>query len=96
MRDFHVYIVASRSRVLYTGVTGDLKRRIWQHREKQIPGFSAKYNTVHLVWYQATPNSHSAIAREKQIKGWVRAKKIGLIESVNPKWRDLAEEWFER
>jgi putative endonuclease len=77
-------------------VTGDLKRRIWQHREKQLPGFSAKYNTTHLVWYQATPNSNAAIAREKQIKGWVRTKKIRLIESTNPDWRDLAEEWFDR
>ena len=96
MEDFYVYIVASRSRVLYTGVTGDLKRRIWQHREKQLPGFSAKYNTTHVVWYQATPNSNAAIAREKQIKGWVRTKKIRLIESTNPDWRDLAEDWFER
>ena len=95
MSDMFVYLMASRSRVLYTGVTGDLKRRVWQHRTKQVPGFSARYNTTRLVWFDTTPNSLAAIAREKQIKGWVRAKKLQLVESANPEWKDLAETWFE-
>ena len=90
-----VYLMASRSRVLYTGVTGDLERRVQQHRTKQFPGFSARYYTTRLVWFETTPNSLAAIAREKQIKGWLGNKKIRLIETANPEWRDLAEGWFE-
>ena len=95
MPDMFVYLMASRSRVLYTGVTGDLKRRVWQHRTKQFPGFPARYNTTRLVWFETTLNGLAAIAREKQIKGWLRSRKIELIEAANPRWADLAESWFE-
>ncbi len=95
MADCAVYIMASRSRVLYTGVTSDLRHRVWQHRTKQLGGFSARYNTSCLVWYELTPNIRAAIAREKQIKGWKRERKIALIEASNPRWADLAESWVQ-
>jgi putative endonuclease len=93
MSQYCVSIVASQSRVLYTGVTADLEHRVWQHKTKAIPGFSAKYQANRLVWFEATPNSRVAIQREKQIKGWKREKKIRGIESMDPQWMDLAENW---
>ena len=86
----HVYILASRTRVLYVGVTSDLAKRIWQHEHKAVPGFAARYNIDRLRPCEDTGDALAAIAREKQIKGWVRAKKVALIESHNPTWRDLA------
>jgi putative endonuclease len=77
--------------VLYTGVTSNLKKRIYQHREKMAGGFTKKYNVSKLVYYQAAQNAFSAISREKQIKGGSRAKKIDLINSMNPDWTDLAD-----
>jgi putative endonuclease len=93
--DYYVYIMANRSRTLYTGVTNDLQRRVYQHKHKLIEGFTSKYNITHLVYYEATPDIRSAIAREKQIKGWLRARKVSLIESANPEWRDLSEAWLD-
>ena len=93
MKQYFVYIMASASGTLYTGVTGDLERRVAEHKQKLIPGFTARYNITRLVYYESTPDVRSAIAREKQIKGWLRAKKVALIESVNPQWRDLSEDW---
>jgi putative endonuclease len=93
MRGYYVYIMTNHSRTLYTGVTNDLVRRVAEHKAKQIPGFTQRYNITQLVYYEATPDVRSAIEREKQIKGWLRAKKIALIESVNPDWRDLSEGW---
>jgi putative endonuclease len=90
-RTFHVYIMASASRRLYVGVTGNLTRRIDQHHRLEIKGFTRKYQMVRLVYVEATSDVTSAIRREKQIKGWVRAKKISLIETLNPEWLDLAE-----
>jgi putative endonuclease len=95
MRQYYVYIMTNHSRTLYTGVTNDLKRRVQEHKQKQIPGFTQKYNITNLVWYEETPDVKAAIAREKQIKGWLRSKKIALIESLNPSWRDLSDEWDE-
>ena len=83
-----------RSRTLYTGVTNDLKRRVYEHKNKLINGFTKKYNITKLVYYEATNEVTSAIVREKQIKGWLRRKKIALIESANPQWEDLSEEWM--
>ena len=80
--------------MLYTGVTGNLVRRLNEHRQKRVPGFSQRYNLTRLVYYEATSDVRSAIAREKRIKGWLRARKIALIRSVNPKWKNLAENWF--
>jgi putative endonuclease len=85
--------MTNHSRTLYTGVTNDLQRRVREHQQKQIPGFTQKYNITHLVYYEETPDVKAAIAREKQIKGWLRSKKIALIESLNPGWRDLSDEW---
>ena len=95
MKQYYVYITASRSRVVYTGVTNDLKRRIYEHKHKLIPGFTSKYNVDRLVYFETTSDVHAALAREKQIKGWLRAKKIALIQSSNPRWEDLSVEWFE-
>jgi len=93
MRTYHVYIMASASRVLYTGVTSDIQRRVSEHRGKRLPGFSAQYNVRELVYLEAFGDVRLAIAREKQIKGWLRVKKIALIESLNPSWKDLSAEW---
>jgi len=94
MRQYYVYIMTNRSRTLYTGVTNNLYRRVYEHKNKLIGGFTKKYNITKLIWYEVTSEITSAIAREKQIKGWLRRKKIALIESVNPEWKDLSEEWM--
>jgi putative endonuclease len=86
--------MTNKSRNLYTGVTGNLMRRVHEHKNKLIEGFTSKYNIHILVYYESTSNVHAALAREKQIKGWLRSKKINLIESMNPEWKDLSEEWF--
>jgi putative endonuclease len=88
--NYWVYIAASRSRVLYVGVTNDLARRMHAHRHKLLPGFTARCNVDRLVYMEHTHAIEAAIGREKQIKGWTRAKKIELIESVNADWADLA------
>ncbi|HQV68586.1 MAG TPA: GIY-YIG nuclease family protein [Thermoflexales bacterium] len=95
MKSYYVYITASKSRVIYTGVTNDLKRRIYEHKNKLIPGFTSRYNADRLVYFEETSDVRPAIQREKQIKGWVREKKIALIESVNPTWRDLSLDFEE-
>ena len=89
-KHFYVYILASdRNGTLYNGVTSNLIQRIWQYREKQVEGFSKKYNVQKLVWFEQHENAESAIAREKQIKKWNRDWKIRLIEETNPYWNDL-------
>jgi putative endonuclease len=90
VRTYHVYIMASASRVLYVGVTGDLVRRVWEHKQKRVPGFTARYSVTELVYFEAFGDIRAAIAREKQIKGWLRARKITLIEALNPHWKDLS------
>ena len=85
-----VYIITNKNNtVLYTGVTNNLKRRVCEHKEKLVKGFSSKYNLDRLVFYEVTENVESAITREKKIKGGSRQKKIGLINSMNPDWKDL-------
>ncbi len=91
MRTYHVYILASRSRSLYVGVTCNLQRRLYQHRSGQVHT-TAKYRIRRLVFVETTSDVQSAIRREKQLKGWRRARKIALIESVNRSWDDLASE----
>ena len=88
-RTFHVYIMASESRTLYIGVTNALPKRVGQHRDRLIPGFTQRYNITRLVWLEPHATIRAAIAREKQIKAWRRAKKVRLIESLNPYWEDL-------
>lgn len=89
-RVYHCYIVASLSRTLYVGVTRDLQRRMYEHRNKLLGGFTAKYSVDRLVWFESTENVLAAIQREKEIKGWKRQKKIALVEETNPGWHDLA------
>ena len=94
MKQYYVYIMTNKSRTLYTGVTNDIVRRVYEHKKKLIDGFTKKYNITKLVYYVATDDINSAIMREKQIKGWLRKKKIALIESINPEWKDLSEDWY--
>ena len=89
---YYVYIMTNKSRTLYVGVTNNLERRVHEHQQKLVAGFTSKYNVTQLAYFEGTQDIHAAIAREKQIKGWVRRKKIALIESVNPKWKDLSIE----
>ena len=97
MNEYYVYIMANRSRTLYTGVTNNLERRVYEHKHKLVEGFpTKKYNITRFVYYEQTSDIKAAIAREKQIKGWLRSKKVSLIESLNPNWSDLSVEWFER
>ena len=88
MRQYWIYIMANRSRGLYTGVTNNLELRVAQHRQGLV-GFTAKYRIKRLVYYETTNDVAAAIAREKQIKSWTRAKRIALITSINPGWDDL-------
>jgi putative endonuclease len=90
----YVYILAGKSAVLYVGVTARLARRIIQHRQKMVEGFTSRYNVLRLVYWEHYDDIRGAIGREKQIKGWTRAKKIALIETKNPKWKDMAEGYF--
>jgi len=90
MNEYYVYIMTNKSRTLYTGVTNNLERRVLEHKSKSIPGFTCRYNITRLVWYEKFGDIRDAIETEKRIKGWVRAKKIALIESGNPEWKDLS------
>jgi putative endonuclease len=91
---YYVYIMTNPSHsTLYTGITNDLQRRVHEHKHKLIPGFTSKYSVTYLLYFETTPNVVAAIAREKQIKGWLRSKKIALIEAENPQWKDLSAEW---
>ena len=92
MKNYYVYIMTNLSKTLYTGVTNNLARRVYEHKNKLIEGFTKKYNITRLVYFEVFNNIEDAIRREKQIKGWVRKKKIALIESINPEWKDLFEE----
>ena len=92
-RRFYVYIMTNpRNAVLYTGVTNDLARRVQEHRDKLVEGFTKRYNVTKLVYFETFDDPRSAIAREKQLKGGSRRKKLDLVEGVNPDWRDLSEE----
>jgi putative endonuclease len=92
---YFTYIVASRSHTLYIGVTGDLRKRIFEHKWREHDGFAAKYNCDRLVWFESHQDVGKAIDREKQLKGWRREKKIALIEKMNPVWIDLSKEWYD-
>ena len=93
-KKYYVYIMSNKKNgVLYTGVTNNLARRVYEHKEKLIPGFTSKYNLTTLVFFEETPDVRAAISREKQIKGWLRKKKIDLIIAQNTDWNDLSEGW---
>jgi putative endonuclease len=95
MNQYYVYIMASYNRTIYVGVTSDLDHRVSQHKHKLVTGFTSRYNVTRLVYFECTNDVRSAIAREKQIKGWTRAKKVALIESMNDEWRDLSVDRYD-
>ena len=95
MKQYYVHIMANASRMVYTGVTNDLQRRVLEHKRKLIKGFAGRCNITHLVYHEVTNDVNAAIAREKQIKGWLRSPKLALVESANPAWQDLSAEWFD-
>jgi putative endonuclease len=95
-KKYFVYVMTNRSKTLYTGVTNSLIRRVHEHKLGTGSAFAAKYKLDRLVYYERFEDVHRAIGREKEIKGWLRIKKIALIVSVNPTWSDLSLEWYER
>lgn len=95
-RQYFVYIMSSRSRNLYTGVTNNLIRRTADHKFGVIAGFTSRYRIGRLVYFESFADIRRAISREKQVKSWRREKKIALIEQKNPTWKDLAETWFPK
>lgn len=92
---YFTYIMASRSHTLYVGITGDLHRRVFEHKWREHDGFTARYNCDRLVWFERYQDVNEAIGREKELKGWRRAKKITLIEAANPAWVDLSRDWYD-
>ena len=95
MKQYWVYMLTNRwKNVLYTGITNSLQRRVWQHKNKAVPGFTKMYNCDRLVYFEEYLRIEQAIAREKEIKGWVRLKKNALVDAVNPDWDDLAKDWY--
>lgn len=92
MKTYYVYILSNKSKILYIGITNDLRRRIFEHKNKLIDGFTKKYNLTKLVFYEITNDVNAAIKREKQLKNWHRQWKLNLIEENNPNWKDLSEE----
>ena len=95
MKRYWVYMLASTSRTLYTGVTNDLLRRVYEHKTGDGSRFTSKYRITRLVHFEETNDVRAAIAREKQIKGWDRKKKVTVIEATNPNWDDLAAGWYD-
>jgi putative endonuclease len=91
---YFVYIMTNRSKTLYTGITGHLRKRVFEHKTGVFKGFTSKYKIDRLVYFERFKYVRHAIAREKQIKGWRKTKKIQLIVSINPTWKDLAADWF--
>ncbi len=93
MKQYFVYILTNKSnKVLYTGITSNFEKRVYEHKMGEIPGFTKKYNVKKLVFFEEFPTPQDAIAAEKKIKGWSRKKKIDLIKSMNPSWQDLSAE----
>ena len=94
MSQYYVYILTNwNDRVMYIGVTNDLRRRLYEHKEELVDGFTKDYRVHKLVYFETTSDVKAAIEREKQLKGWRREKKNGLVERLNPTWRDLSEDW---
>ena len=94
-KHYYVYLMASRSRTLYTGLSNSIGRRVWEHKQGLVPGFTKKYTVHRLVYFEVYNDVRRAIEREKEIKAWRREKKVELVNSVNPTWHDLAEQWYE-
>ena len=93
-RQYYTYIIANSKGTLYTGMTNNIRKRVWQHKNKLADSFTRRHNITKLVWYYAFRSPMEAIRMEKRIKGWLRVKKIVLIKSVNPCWMDLSAGWF--
>ena len=92
--NYYVYVLTNKSnRVMYIGVTNNLERRLYEHKQELIEGFTKRYHVHKLVYFETTTDVRSAIEREKQLKGWRRARKNELVETMNPEWRDLSEDW---
>src|SRR5205823_10291421 len=91
---YYVYIIASAARVLYIGFTSKLRERVWKHKTKTFEGFTSHFHFCRLVYFESFDDVRRAIGREKQIKRWRRDKKVKLIESVNPDWHDLSDDWY--
>ena len=91
---YFTYIVASKSRTLYIDMTGDIRRRVFEHKLKLREGFTSRYNCNRLVWFESSNDVSVAIQREKELKGWLRSRKIALIQASNPTWEDLSAEWY--
>ena len=94
MKTYYVYIMASNSGTLYIGVTSNIKKRVCEHKNHLIPGFTDKYEIDRLLYFEVIRDSASAINREKQLKAWRHEKKITLIDSMNPEWNDLSQDWY--
>ena len=94
MKTFYVYIMGSKSGTLYIGLTSDIKKRVYEHKNHLIAGFTDKYNIDRLFYIETMSEPTSAINREKQIKAWRREKKVELIDSLNPEWNDLSQDWY--
>jgi len=92
MKTFYVYIMGSKSGTLYVGMTSDIKKRVYEHKNHSMPGFTDKYNIDKLLYVETTGGPSSSINREKQIKAWKREKKVALIDSINSEWNDLSED----
>jgi len=92
---YYIYIMTNKSGTLYVGLTGNIKKRVYEHKNKLVEGFAKKYNIDKLVYLEMFGDVYSAIAREKTIKGWLRKKKLQLIETTNPDWVDLSKDWHE-
>ena len=91
---YYVYILTNwNNKVLYTGITSNLERRLYEHQNELADGFTKRYHVHKLVYFDTTTDVNAAIAREKQIKGWTRQKKNALVETINPEWRDLSKDW---
>ena len=93
MKNYYVYILTNNHKTLYIGVTNDIDRRLYEHKHKLLPGFTKRYNIDKLVYFEQHADINAAIERETRLKGWTRQKKIDLIESTNPTWKDLSESW---
>jgi putative endonuclease len=93
---YFVYILTNRSRILYIGATNNLVRRVREHKTGIRSGFIAKYKLDRFIYFEHFQDVHNAIEREKRIKGWLRIKKIALVMSMNPSWKDLSQQWYER
>ena len=93
MKTYYVYIMSNTTGTLYTGITGNLERRIYEHKNGLGDGFTKKYNITRLIYFEETGDVQTALAREKEIKKWRRAKKLDLVRTVNPKFEDLSENW---